>query len=219
MRVWLDPAQLKMRNLSPSDVINIINKQNVLLTGGQIGSPPTPLGQDFQFTLNVTSAMTTPEQFGSIVVKTGGKSDITFLRDIARIEMGSQNYSQFFKINQRPAGGIAIYQMPGANALAVAEAVRDEMQSISKTLPKEVQWSIPFDTTMFVKASIHEVYKTLYEAGFLVLLVIMIFLQNWRATLVPATTVPVTIIGAFAAMAALGFSINLITLLRYFPSA
>ncbi len=212
MRVWLDPAQLKMRNLSPSDVINTINKQNVLLTGGQIGSPPTPLGQDFQFTLNVTSAMTTPEQFGSIVVKTGGKSDITFLRDIARIEMGSQNYSQFFKINQRPAGGIAIYQMPGANALAVAEAVRDEMQSISKTLPKEVQWSIPFDTTMFVKASIHEVYKTLYEAGFLVLLVIMIFLQNWRATLVPATTVPVTIIGAFAAMAALGFSINLITL-------
>jgi HAE1 family hydrophobic/amphiphilic exporter-1 len=125
MRVWLDPAQLKMRNLSPSDVINIINKQNVLLTGGQIGSPPTPLGQDFQFTLNVTSAMTTPEQFGSIVVKTGGKSDITFLRDIARIEMGSQNYSQFFKINDRPAGGIAIFQMPGANALAVAEAVRD----------------------------------------------------------------------------------------------
>jgi len=212
MRVWLDPAQLKMRNLTPSDVINIINRQNVLLTSGQIGAPPTPLGQDFQFTLNVTSAMTTPEQFGRIVVKTGSKSDITFLRDIARIEMGSQNYSQFFKINENPAGGIAIYQMPGANALAVAQAVRDEMQSISKTLPKEVRWSIPFDTTMFVQASVHEVYKTLYEAGILVLLVIMIFLQNWRATLVPATTVPVTIIGAFAAMAALGFSINLITL-------
>ena len=212
MRVWLDPAQLKMRNLTPSDVTAVINKQNVLLTAGQIGAPPTPLGQDFQLTLNVTSALTTPEQFGAIVVKSGAKSDITYLRDIARIEMGSQNYSQFFKIDEKPAGGIAIYQMPGANALAVAQAVRDEMGKIAKTLPKEVSWEIPFDTTMFVKASVHEVYKTLYEAGILVLLVIMIFLQNWRATLVPATTVPVTIIGAFAAMAALGFSINLMTL-------
>ena len=212
MRIWLDPAQLKMRNLIPSDVIAVINKQNVLLTSGQTGAPPTPLGQDFQLTLNVTSAMTTPEQFGRIVVKTGTKSDITYLRDIARIEMGSQNYSQFFKINDKAAGGIAIYQMPGANALAVAEAVRQEMGKITNTLPKEVTWEIPFDTTMFVQASIHEVYKTLYEAGILVLFVIIVFLQNWRATLVPATTVPVTIIGAFACMAALGFSINLITL-------
>jgi HAE1 family hydrophobic/amphiphilic exporter-1 len=212
MRVWLDPAQLKMRNLTPSDVIAVINRQNVLLTAGQIGAPPTPLGQDFQLTLNVTSAMTTPEQFGRIVVKAGNKAEITYLRDIARIEMGSQNYSQFFKIDEKPAGGIAIYQMPGANAIATAQAVQDEMKSIAKTLPKEVSWAIPFDTTMFVKASIHEVYKTLYEAGILVLLVIMIFLQNWRATLVPATTVPVTIIGAFACMAALGFSINLLTL-------
>ena len=212
MRIWLDPAQMKMRNIMPSDVIAIVNKQNVLLTAGQTGAPPTPLGQDFQFTLNVTSAMTTPEQFGRIVVKTGSKSDITYLSDIARIEMGSQNYSQFFKINESPAGGIAIYQMPGANALAVAEAVRGEMGKIAKTLPKGVSWDIPFDTTMFVQASIHEVYKTLYEAGILVLIVILIFLQNWRATLVPATTVPVTIIGAFAAMAALSFSINLMTL-------
>jgi HAE1 family hydrophobic/amphiphilic exporter-1 len=212
MRVWLDPAQLKMRNLTPSDVIAVINRQNILLTAGQIGAPPTPLGQDFQLTLNVTSAMTTPEQFGRIVVKAGNKAEITYLRDIARIEMGSQSYSQFFKIDDKPAGGIAIYQMPGANAIATAQAVQDEMSSIAKTLPKGVTWSIPFDTTMFVKASIHEVYKTLYEAGILVLLVIMIFLQNWRATLVPATTVPVTIIGAFACMAALGFSINLLTL-------
>ena len=212
MRIWLDPAQLKMRNLMPSDVIAVINKQNVLLTSGQIGAPPTPLGQDFQLTLNVTSAMTTPEQFGRIVIKTGTKSDITYLRDVARIQMGSQNYSQFFKINDKAAGGIAIYQMPGANALAVAQAVRQEMEKITKTLPKEVAWEIPFDTTMFVQASIHEVYKTLYEAGILVLFVIIVFLQNWRATLVPATTVPVTIIGAFACMAALGFTINLITL-------
>ena len=125
MRVWLDPAQLKMRNLTPSDVIGVINRQNVLLTAGQIGAPPTPLGQDFQLTLNVTSAMTTPEQFGRIVIKTGDKASITYLRDIARIEMGSQNYSQFFKINDSPAGGIAIYQMPGANAIATAQAVQD----------------------------------------------------------------------------------------------
>lgn len=212
MRVWLDPAQLKMRNLTPNEVMNVINKQNILLTAGQVGAPPTPLGQDFQLTLNVTSAMTTPEEFGRIVVKTGSKSDITYLRDVARIDMGSQNYSQFFKINEQAAGGIAIYQMPGANALAVAQAVRKEMEKIAPTLPKGVSWTIPFDTTMFVKASIHEVYKTLYEAGILVLIVILIFLQNWRATLVPATTVPVTIIGAFACMAALGFTINLMTL-------
>lgn len=212
MRVWLDPAQLKMRNLTPNDVINVINKQNVLLTAGQVGAPPTPIGQDFQLTLNVTSAMTTPEQFGNIVVKTGSKSDITYLRDVARIEMGSQNYGQFFKIDHRAAGGVAIYQMPGANALAVAQAVRKEMIKISSTLPPDISWEIPFDTTMFVQASIHEVYKTLYEAGILVLMVILVFLQNWRATLVPATTVPVTIIGAFACMAALGFSINLMTL-------
>lgn len=211
MRVWLNPEQMKERNLTPEEVMAAINKQNVLLSAGQIGAPPVPPGQAFQFTVNVASAMDTPEQFGAIVLKENN-GQLTRLRDVARLEMGSQNYSQFFQLGDRPAGGIAIYQLPEANALQVAQAVRDEMEKISKTFPKDIVWGIPFDTTTFVTASIDEVYVTLYEAGLLVLLVIMVFLQNWRITLVPAVTIPVTIIGAFAGMAALGFSINLLTL-------
>jgi HAE1 family hydrophobic/amphiphilic exporter-1 len=212
MRVWLDPAQLNMRGLTPSDVSVAISRQNVMLAAGQLGAPPVPNGQDFQLTLNVTSAMDTPEQFGQILVKVDEQGEMTRLRDVARLEMGSQNYSQFFRLGDRPAGGIAIYQLPSANAIATAQAVRAEMEKISKNFPKEIKWEIPFDTTMFVTASINEVYHTLFEAGILVLLVIMLFLQDWRATLVPATTVPVTLIGAFACMAAMGFSINLLTL-------
>ncbi len=212
MRIWLDPAQLNMRGLTPTDVSAAINRQNVMLAAGQLGAPPVPNGQDFQLTVNVTSALDTPEQFGQILLKANEQGELTRLKDVARIEMGSQNYSQFFKLNEKPAGGIAIYQQPSANAIATAKAVQAEMEKISKNFPKEITWSIPFDTTMFVTASINEVYHTLFEAGILVLLVIMIFLQDWRATLVPATTVPVTIIGAFACMAGMGFSINLLTL-------
>lgn len=212
MRVWLDPAKMKNLKLTPAQVMEAINKQNVLLSAGQIGAPPVPSGQDFQFTLNVSSAMQTPEQFERIVLRADSNGEITRLRDVARIEMGSQNYNQFFGLDDRPAGGIAIFQLPEANALQVAQAVRKEMESIAKTFPSDIVWQIPFDTTVFVQASIEQVYSTLYEAGILVLLVIMVFLQNWRITLVPAITIPVTIIGAFAGMAALGFSINLLTL-------
>jgi len=212
MRIWLDPAQLNMRSLTPSDISAAISRQNVMLAAGQLGAPPVPNGQDFQLTLNVSSALDTPEQFGQILIKIDEQGEMTRLRDVARIEMGSQNYSQFFRLDDRPAGGIAIYQLPSANAIATAKAVHAEMVKISKNFPKEIKWEIPFDTTMFVTASINEVYHTLFEAGILVLLVIMLFLQDWRATLVPATTVPVTLIGAFACMAGMGFSINLLTL-------
>lgn len=212
MRVWLNPAQMLARQLTPAQVMDAINKQNVLLSAGQIGAPPVPNGQEFQFTINVTSALDTPEQFGDIVLKADSNGDLTRLRDVARIEFGSQNYNQFFWLNEKPAGGVAIFQTPEANSIQVSQAVRDEMEKIAKTFPPDVEWSIPFDSTVFVRESIDEVYKTLYEAGLLVLLVIMVFLQNWRITLIPAITIPVTIIGAFAGMAALGFSINLLTL-------
>lgn len=212
MRVWLDPSLMAERSLTPNEVMSKINKQNVLLSAGQIGAPPVPNGQPYQFTVNVASAMDTPEQFGEIVLRADSDGAITRLKDVARLEMGSQNYNQFFELGDKPAGGIAIFQSPDANALQVAESVRTEMQAISKTFPPDVVWDIPFDTTDFVTASIDEVYTTLYEAGILVLLVILLFLQNWRITLVPAITIPVTIIGAFAGMAALGFSINLLTL-------
>lgn len=212
MRIWLDPSLMRERSLTPSEVMDAINKQNVLLSAGQIGAPPVPTGQAYQYTVNVASAMNTPEDFGQIVLRADANGSITRLSDVARIEMGSQNYNQFFQLGDKPAGGIAIFQLPEANALEVANAVRTEMTAIAKNFPPDLVWEIPFDTTTFVTASISEVYTTLYEAGVLVLLVIMIFLQNWRITLVPAITIPVTIIGAFAGMAALGFSINLLTL-------
>lgn len=212
MRIWLDPSLMRERSLTPSEVMDAINKQNVLLSAGQIGAPPVPTGQAYQYTVNVASAMNTPEDFGQIVLRADANGSITRLSDVARIEMGSQNYNQFFQLGDKPAGGIAIFQLPEANALEVANAVRTEMTAIAKNFPPDLVWEIPFDTTTFVTASIGEVYTTLYEAGVLVLLVIMIFLQNWRITLVPAITIPVTIIGAFAGMAALGFSINLLTL-------
>jgi HAE1 family hydrophobic/amphiphilic exporter-1 len=214
MRVWLNPELMRERSLTPRDVMLAIQKQNAKVAAGQIGMPPMPPGQDFQLTVNVKGALTDAAQFGNIIVKAdpdnGGR--ITRIRDIGRVALGARTYSQFFEKDGQPAGGIAIYQLPGANALDTAQTVRNAMKQYARAFPKGMTYSIPFDTTKFVRESVNEVYRTLVEAGLLVLLVIMLFLQNWRATLVPATTVPVTIIGAFAGMALLGFSINLLTL-------
>ncbi len=214
MRVWLDPQLLRDRSLTPKDVIMAIQKQNAKVAAGQIGMPPTPSGQDFQLTVNVQGAFTDVDQFESIIVKSDSSNggQITRVRDIGRVELGAQTYGQFFKMDGQDAGGIAIYQLPEANALDTAAVVRAAMEQYAKDFPQGMSYSIPFDTTKFVRASVNEVYHTLIEAGILVLLVIMVFLQNWRAMLVPATTVPVTIIGAFAGMALLGFSVNLLTL-------
>jgi len=214
MRVWLDPYQLNQRGLVPQDVVNAIQQQNANVAAGQLGMPPTPAGQDFQLTANVPAALSDPAQFEQIILKTdsGAGGQITRLRDVGRVELGARSYSQVFKVDGKPAGGIAIYQLPGANALDTAKAVRKLLDSLAPAFPAGLVYQIPFDTTTFVRQSISEVYRTLFEAGALVLIVIIVFLQNWRATLVPATTVPVTIIGAFAAMAVMGFSINLLTL-------
>ena len=214
MRIWLNPEQLQARSLVPNDIIYAIQSQNTEVTAGQIGGPPAPGEQAYKLTVNVNGPMNTVGEFEEIVVKTdtqnGGK--ITRLRDVARVELGSQQYGQFFKFDGHSAGGVAIYQLPGSNSLDTAKRVRAKMAELAKSFPATLTYEIPFDTTIFVSESINEVYKTLFEAGFLVLLVIMIFLQDWRATLVPATTVPVTIIGAFAGMAALGFTVNTLTL-------
>ena len=214
MRVWLDPHQLNQRGLVPQDVINAIQQQNTNVAAGQLGMPPTPAGQDFQLTANVPAALSDPAQFEQIILKTdsGAGGQITRLRDIGWVELGARSYSQVFKVDGKPAGGIAIYQLPGANALNTAKGVRKLLDSLAPAFPAGLVYQIPFDTTTFVRQSVREVYRTLFEAGALVLIVIIVFLQNWRATLVPATTVPVTIIGAFAAMAVMGFSINLLTL-------
>ncbi len=212
MRIWLDPNKLQVRGLMPQDVIQAIQQQSQQVTAGQVGMPPTPPGQAFQYTLNVNGRLDDPSQFEDIIVKTGSNGDVTRVSDVGSVELGAQTYSQVFSLNNQAATGIGVFQSPGANALEVEKAVRKKMTELAAAFPPDIKFDTPFDTTKFVAASIHEVYKTLIEAGLLVLVVILVFLQDWRAMLVPATTVPVTIIGAFAAMAALGFTINLSTL-------
>jgi HAE1 family hydrophobic/amphiphilic exporter-1 len=212
MRIWLDPNRLQARGLMPQDVIQSVQQQSQQVAAGQIGMPPTPTGQAFQYTLNINGRLGDAQQFEDVIVKTGDNGDVTRVRDVGRVELGAQTYSQIFSLNKKPAVGIGVFQSPGANALAVQKAVEAKMAELARQFPADIKYDTPFDTTKFVSASINEVYKTLLEAGLLVLVVILIFLQDWRAMLVPATTVPVTIIGAFAAMAALGFTINLSTL-------
>ncbi len=214
MRIWMDPGKLQSFNLEPKDVINAIRQQNQNIAAGQTGTPPAPKDVEFQYTIDVKSRLDQPEEFGSIVIKdqTAQGGRLIHLSDVARIELGSQTYSQEFRLNGKPAAGIAIYQTPDSNSLQVGKEVKALMDQMAKRFPEGLEYSIPYDTTIFVRDSIAEVYRTLYEAGILVLIVILVFLQNFRATLVPATTVPVTIIGAFAAMAALGYTVNLSTL-------
>jgi HAE1 family hydrophobic/amphiphilic exporter-1 len=212
MRIWLDPDKMQARGLVPQDVSQALQQQSAQVPAGQIGMPPAPAGQAFQYTLNVVGRLDDAEAFADVIVKSGSAGDVTRVRDVGRVELGAQSYGQIFTLDGKPAAGLAIFQSPGANALNVAGEVRGKMASLRRDFPPGLTDDIPFDTTIFVNESVHEVYKTLVEAGVLVLAVILVFLQDWRGTLVPATTVPVTIIGAFAAMAALGFSINLSTL-------
>jgi HAE1 family hydrophobic/amphiphilic exporter-1 len=212
MRVWLDPEKIKSRNLTTQDVMAAIQEQNVQVAAGQVGQPPTPNDQNFQYIVTALGRLSDAEQFGDIVIKSEGQGRITYLKDVARIELGAQTYDQFSLKNGKPSASLAVYQLPGANALNVADGVREAVSRLSPTFPEGLLYDYPLDTTKFVEASIHEVYKTLIEAGVLVLIVILVFLQDWRAVIIPATTVPVTLIGAFAAMAALGFSVNMLTL-------
>lgn len=223
MRIWLDPQKMFAYSLNPNDVLNAINHQNQAVSAGQIASPPTAGKQAYQFTVNVPGQLADPEEFANIIIKSNAtqpnqsansstSAQIVRIRDVGRVELGSSSYNQLAKLNNQATAAIGIYQLPGANALNVADEVRKTVAKMAKKFPPGMQYSIPFDTTIFVKASVHEVYMTLFEAGILVLLVILLFLQNFRATLVPTTTVPVTIIGAFFAMLVLGYSINLLTL-------
>jgi hydrophobic/amphiphilic exporter-1 (mainly G- bacteria), HAE1 family len=214
MRVWIDPQKLYSFGLEPKDVINAIRQQSQNVAAGQVGMPPAPGDTQFQYTVDIQSRLNDPSQFGDIVVKdqTAQGGRLIYVRDVARIELGAQTYAQDFKLNGRPAAGIAIYQTPESNSLQVGKEIAAAMAAMARRFPEGLHYSIPYDTTTFVNDSINEVYKTLYQAGILVLIVILVFLQNFRATLVPATTVPVTIIGAFAAMAAMGFTVNLSTL-------
>src|SRR5271170_3242043 len=228
MRIWLDPNKLKTFGLTVLDVQNAIQSQNNQVASGQIGGPPVPSNQGFQFTVNTQGRLSDPKEFENIIIKSqmaptllgevansaqpSETASIVRLKDVASVEMSQQQFTLFSNLSGKKAGHIAIYALPGANSLQVASAVRALMAKMSTTFPEGLKYTPLYDTTVFIGQAIHAVYMTLGEAGILVLIVIVIFLQNFRAMLVPATTVPVTIIGAFAAMALLGFSVNLMTL-------
>ena len=211
MRVWLDPELLKSRNMTAQDVVAAIREQNVQVAAGQIGEPPVPRGQSYQFSVNVLGRLNAVDQFEDIIVKADGNR-ITRVKDVARVELGGKTYSIRSGMTGKPSSSIAIYQLPGANALDVATQCREVMEDASKAFPEGVAYEIPYDTTMFVTAAIDEVFVTLLQAGGLVFLVLFIFLQNWRATLIPAVAIPVSLIGTFAVMGMLGFSLNMLTL-------
>jgi len=214
MRVWLDPKRLQTFGLTTADVMNAIRGQNVEVVAGQLGGPPVPSDQPFQFTINALGRLSDSQQFGDIVIRStaGTAPQIVRLRDIARVDLSQQSFSNYSRFNGHKSAQIVVFSLPGANAIQVANGVYAAMAEMGKQFPEGMKYSIRYDTTLFVREAIRAVYETLFIAGVLVLIVILVFLQNLRAMLVPATTVPVTIVGAFIAMAALGFTVNLMTL-------
>jgi multidrug efflux pump len=213
MRVWLDPEKLASRDMTAGDVLKALREQNVQVAAGRIGQPPVPQGIEFQYPINTLGRLLEPEEFGQIVVKTGDRGQVTRVDDVGRVELGAKNSDVNSYLDGKPAITLAVFQLPGSNALATAASVRAEMDRIKATFPDGVDYRIVYDTTVFVDESIHEVYKTLFEAFILVFIVVLVFLQNWQATIVPMIAVPVSLIGTFGMMAALGFSLNNLSLL------
>ena len=212
MRVWLNPEKMARLGVTTADVAAALRAQNAQYAAGRIGTEPAPPGQNIAYTVAATGRLVEPEEFGEIVVRAAGPGNLLRLKDIARIELGALNYDSSNTLDGQPAIGMAVYLQPGANALEVADLVRARMQELKRTFPEGVDYTIPFDTTRFVDASIKEVSKTMFEAALLVLAVVFLFLQTWRATLIPMIAVPVSLIGAFAGLWLAGFSINTLTL-------
>ncbi|HAN99442.1 MAG TPA: hydrophobe/amphiphile efflux-1 family RND transporter [Planctomycetaceae bacterium] len=212
MRVWLDPPRLRALSLTAGDVVAAIREQNVQVAAGRIGQPPAPDGTPYELTVNTRGRLTEAEEFADLIVKSGSDGQTVRVRDVARVELAAQNLRYASKFRGQPSASLAIYQLPGANALDVAAEVRRTMERLATGLPEGVSYRIPFDSTAFVNAAISEVYVTLFQAVALVVLVIFVFLQDWRTTLIPCAAIPVSLIGIFAVMAGVGYSINMITL-------
>lgn len=212
MRVWIDPAKLQGFNLSPGDVNAAIKAQNAQVSSGLIGDLPNVTGQAIAATVVVNGQLTTVEQFGNIVLRANTDGSAVRLKDVARIELGGQAYSTSARLNGEPAVGIGVQLAPNGNALASAKAIRAKMTDLARFFPPGVKWVIPYDSSRFVSISIREVVKTLFEAIALVFLVMFLFLQNWRYTIIPTIVVPITLLGTFAVLFALGFSINVLTM-------
>ena len=216
MRVWLDPERLSARNITTGDVIAALREQNVQVASGTIGQQPVPTGNAFQIPVTTLGRLLEPEQFENVVLKRGGNEDgigrITRLKDVARIELGARDYGVNSYLDGEPAVGLAVLQRPGGNALATSDAVVRTMEELKQGFPPGITYKIAYNPTIFIRESVTAVIHTLYEAIGLVVVVVLLFLQNWRASLIPLLAIPVSLIGTFAAMAAFGFSINMLSL-------
>ena len=213
MRIWLDPSKLAAFDMTPSDVVSAISSQNAQISAGAFGSLPSPEGQALSATITAQSLLKTPEDFRNIILRSEGGGGIVLLQDVARVEVGAENYSTIAQYNGNPASGMAIQLAPGANALDTSKLVREKIGEYAQYFPEGVSYVIPYDTTPFVEISIHEVQKTLMEAIVLVFFVMLLFLQNLRATLIPTLAVPVVLLGTFAILSLFGYSINVLTML------
>ena len=212
MRLWVDPDRLAAYRLSPGDVTQAVRAQNVLLAVGEVNQPPAPSGMEYAATVITRGRLATPEEFGAVVVRAQPDGSVVRVRDVARVELGAQDYSIFARLDGQPSAAVGIKVAPGANALDTAKAVRARMEEISRFFPAGIAWEVPYDTTPFIDISISEVIKTLLEAVLLVFIVMYLFLENFRATLIPTIVVPVSLVGAALGLYALGYSINVLTL-------
>jgi len=212
MRIWVDPGKLAARNMTAGDVVAALREQNAQVATGQIGQPPVPTGQHIQIPLSTLGRLTDVEQFEQVIVKAMPDGRVTRIKDVARVELGAKNQDISSKVNGNPSVSLAVFQLPDANALDTAVVVKNKMEELKARFPEGVNYEIRYDTTPFISESIGEVFKTLRDAILLVAVVVLLFLQNWRSAIIPLVAVPVAIIGTFAAMAALGFSLNNLTL-------
>ena len=212
MRVWLDPEKLASRNMTAGDVVRAIREQNLQVAAGTIGQPPAPAGQDFQLTISTQGRLLDEGQFGEIIIKQGAQGQVTRVRDVARVELAARDYSIASQLSGKPAAALVIFQLPGSNAIETSDAVRAKLAELKKNFPPGVDYRVIYDTTLFARESIQAVVHTLFEATLLVVLVVIVFLQNWRASIIPLLAVPVSLIGTFAVMKLFGFSLNNLSL-------
>jgi multidrug efflux pump len=212
MRIWLDPDKVAARGLTATDVLTAIREQNVQVSAGQLGAEPMPNASDFLLPINAQGRLQTEDQFGDIVLKAGEAGEIVHLRDVARLELGAGDYTLRSQLNGKAAVGIGVFQSPGANAIELSDAVRGKMAELGGRFPQGMAWEAPYDPTVFVRDSIKSVVQTLLEAIVLVVFVVILFLQTWRASIIPLLAVPVSVVGTFAALYLLGFSINTLSL-------
>jgi multidrug efflux pump len=212
MRIWLDPNRMYSRGLTTDDIIAAILAQNVQVAAGRLGAEPAPPGTELQLTINTEGRLVTPDQFGEIIVKRGDNGEIVYLSDVSSVELGAKDYNVSSYLDGKPAVALAIFQLPGSNAVKTAHEVRALMATLSRSFPVDLKYAIVYDPTQFIEQSVEAVIHTLFEAVALVLIVVLVFLQTWRATIIPLLAVPVSLIGTFAVMACFGFSLNNLSL-------